>query len=175
MNLPPDSRWTILGIIRPGGHGKGRRAIVRCACGTEGTRALDGILSGRSRSCGCLMRDEAGPRLAAALTKHGEATGRKSRLYRIWKGMRERCRYPQHKSWHRYGGRGITVAEEWSEYAAFRDWALANGYTPDLTIDRINNDGNYEPGNCRWITRSENSRLPHQRDEAAQKMEAILG
>lgn len=176
MKLPPDSRWTILSVTRPGGHSNAALAHVRCECGTEKAIQLDGVLKGHTRSCGCLMRELAGPRLAAALTTHGDS---KTRLYRLWRGMRERCNYPRHKSYHRYGGRGIRVAPEWDDYVAFRKWALANGYEDGLTIDRIDNDGNYEPDNCRWITQSENARrgasLPHQRDEAAQKMEAILG
>ncbi len=178
MNPPPDSRWTILEVIRPGGHSNPAMAHVRCSCGAEKVIQLASVLTGRSRSCGCLARDTAGPRLAAALTKHGEAIGRKSRLYRIWKGMRERCRYRHHVSYHRYGGRGITVTSEWDSYTVFREWALANGYADGLTIDRIDNDGNYEPANCRWITKSENARkgnLPQQRTEAAEKMERMLG
>jgi hypothetical protein len=79
------------------------------------------------------------------------------RLYAIWYGIKYRCYCKHNKDYKRYGGRGITVCAEWqNSYEAFETWALANGYQPDLCVDRINNDGNYEPGNCQWLTRGEN-------------------
>jgi hypothetical protein len=77
-------------------------------------------------------------------------------LYRRWHFMRLRCRNPSHRSWKRYGGRGVTVCPEWQNYIAFLDWALANGWREDLQIDRIDNDVNYEPDNCRLVTQIEN-------------------
>jgi hypothetical protein len=82
--------------------------------------------------------------------------------------MIQRCENPRHVGWHRYGGRGISICPEWrSSRKAFFDWALANGYQHGLQIDRINNDGNYEPANCRFVTRSVNSqnRSPRVKDE----------
>lgn len=76
------------------------------------------------------------------------------RLYGIWSGMKDRCFNANNTNYHRYGGRGITVCEEWKkDFVPFRDWAWANGYNDSLSIDRVNNDGNYEPTNCRWATR----------------------
>jgi hypothetical protein len=73
--------------------------------------------------------------------------------------MRQRCNNPQNKDFGYYGGRGITICTEWlDDFANFQEWAMANGYRDDLTLDRINPDGNYGPENCRWATRAEQSR-----------------
>lgn len=84
--------------------------------------------------------------------KHG---GKGTRLYDIWKKMRGRCYNSNNPKYYRYGGRGITICEEWSDFSVFRDWALSNGYSDTLTIDRVDNDGNYEPKNCRWATQKQ--------------------
>lgn len=87
--------------------------------------------------------------------RHGEANnknGTRTRLYVIWCHMIERCENKHSERYPYYGGRGIQVCEEWKDFVVFRDWALANGYSPSLTIDRINNDGDYEPNNCKWST-----------------------
>jgi hypothetical protein len=90
------------------------------------------------------------------LTKQQKHKQSKTRLYRILKGMKQRCCNINDKRYHRYGGRGISVCEEWrNSFTSFRDWALNNGYRDDLSIDRINNDGNYCPENCRWATPKE--------------------
>jgi hypothetical protein len=90
------------------------------------------------------------------MVKHGDRPkGKKKRLYSIWLHMRERCNNEHHCAYSRYGGRGIKVCEEWNDYLAFKAWALANGYKEGLTLDRIENDGNYEPSNCQWSTSKE--------------------
>jgi hypothetical protein len=91
---------------------------------------------------------------SARLTRHGES---RSRLHVIWMNINQRCYDPASTFYHRYGGRGITTVWR-SSYESFRDWALANGYADNLTIDRVNNDGNYEPANCRWTTRAMQAR-----------------
>lgn len=77
----------------------------------------------------------------------------KSRLYNIWKHMKSRCNNPKDAKYHNYGGRGILVCKEWDDFIPFYEWAISNGYRDDLEIDRTNNDGNYCPSNCRWVTR----------------------
>ena len=84
--------------------------------------------------------------------------GSKTRLYRIWKQMRIRCRCVTNPTYRFYGARGIDICAEWEDFAVFREWALSHGYSDELSIDRVNPDGNYCPDNCRWIPRSENSR-----------------
>lgn len=93
--------------------------------------------------------------------KHGETKYKVAppRLYRIWQDMKNRCRNPNIRSYKHYGGRGIDVNEEWkNSYSTFQSWALSNGYQDNLTINRIDNDGNYEPLNCEWITKADNNK-----------------
>lgn len=84
--------------------------------------------------------------------KHGET---KTRLFKIWTSMHERCEREKHCQYKNYGGRGIKVCDEWNEYIPFAEWARANGYSDDLSIDRIDTNGNYTPTNCRWATTKE--------------------
>lgn len=96
------------------------------------------------------------------MSKHGDARGKnnggRTRLYELWKGMWARCENPKHISYKYYGGKGIKVCLLWVNYTTFRQWALTNGYSPGLSIDRKDSDKNYDPDNCHWVTRSENSR-----------------
>lgn len=108
------------------------------------------INSGHTRSCGCLQREVNIKRV----TTHGRYG---TRLHKTWKNMKERCNNPNEKSYHNYGGRGITYCDEWEHFQPFYDWAMKNGYSDDLTIDRIDVNGNYEPNNCRWVDKKAQS------------------
>ena len=127
--------------------------LCRCQCGKETQVEVSNLRNGNTQSCGCLR----GERLGDRRRTHGMGSvERRERLYSIWAGMKYRCFNPKGKSFKDYGGRGISVCKQWLQFENFRDWALKTGYQDDLEIDRINNDGNYEPNNCRWATRSQN-------------------
>lgn len=126
----------------------------RCSCGTV-RRVRKHKLLRNSRSCGCFRLQQ----FKAAVTKHGQTRpGHRTRLYRIWSGMIERCTNPKHKQFGNYGGRGVTVCDQWRSFAAFGDWAAANGYSDNLQIDRRDNSRNYHPDNCAWVSQSANAR-----------------
>ena len=120
----------------------------RCDCGNECIVTGSGLKIGNPKSCGCLRK--------IGIFKHGMSGG-KSPLYSVWGSMIGRCRDPKRHNFSRYGGRGISVCDEWrNDFAAFRDWAFSHGYRHGLELDRINNDEGYGPHNCRFVTRSEN-------------------
>jgi hypothetical protein len=146
------TRWTVIRgpIWKRDGTGSRRDFYVcRCRCGAVREVLRSNLTKGLSGSCGCLKRE----RTSRCKTIHGEAG---SRLYRIWVGVITRCENEKCLAYQNYGGRGIVLCPEWrGAFGAFRDWAITTGYRDDLTIERKNVNGDYEPGNCTWIPRDE--------------------
>lgn len=155
----PDSRWT---VIEKADSLDDRNTFWLCECNCENhTRKIirhSSLTSGNSKSCGCLSSEEASKRVSTH-----RMSG--SRLHNIWKSMKERCYNSNHSQYKDYGGRGISICEEWkNDFMSFYNWATNNGYADNLTIDRTNNNGNYCPENCKWSTRKEqgnNQRTNH--------------
>ena len=135
--------WTV--IKRTDNKGRHTMWLCKCKCGTIRPVCTDNLRGGKSVSCGCIMKEKPCTR------KHGLHD---TRLYATWQNMKERCRNPKNNNYHNYGGRGITVCEEWkNSFQSFYDWAMSNGYSDNLTLDRIDVNGNYCPNNCRWSTK----------------------
>ena len=136
-------RWI---VIQPSQwDGRVSLTLVWCECGTQRKVRTCSLTRGASQSCGCLEKELA----QARETTHGM---RHTRLYRIWGLMKQRCSNPKMDNWEYYGGKGIVVCKAWQTFENFQRWSVENGYTDELTIDRIKSDRNYTPSNCRWVT-----------------------
>lgn len=133
--------------IQPSGQHQAQW-LCECNCSERNKIKVIGsnLKRGNTNSCGCIYKET-----RQVINKtHGDS--QRERLYTIWANMKSRCFNKNNKDYEVYGGRGITICEEWKEdYVAFKEWALSNGYNNNLTIDRINVDKNYSPSNCRWV------------------------
>lgn len=151
LPIQSGQRFGNLEVIEEAGRfpqpsGQWQRAFLcKCDCGETKKIRISHLTTGRVTSCGCKAR-----------TIGGRS---RSPIYNTWRGMVNRCHYPSYREFHLYGGRGITVCNEWRhDIAAFERWAYANGFRPGLQIDRTDNDQGYGPENCRFVTPKENHR-----------------
>lgn len=147
----------VMGRIKKEGSKKTLFKCI-CDCGKEKIFQSDDLRRGKIKSCGC-WKSQHMKKIGKENTKHGMTN---SRLYNIWHGSKERCQNKNSKDYKNYGGRGIRMCHEWeNSFQNFYDWAISHGYKENLTIDRINVNGDYCPGNCRWVdikTQNQNKR-----------------
>ena len=148
-------KLTVLSLCDEKTKGGRRLWLCKCDCGNYTKVTRSHLIDGGVTSCGCLRKKQY-KKLSKKQHRHGLFG---TRIYTIWQQMKDRCYNSNNKSYKDYGGRGIIVCDEWKADAKnFSDWANANGYSDNLTLDRINVNGNYEPTNCRWATMKQQDR-----------------
>ena len=147
-------RLTVL--KRAENRGKHTYWVCQCQCGNICETRTRNLIQGTVESCGCLRNEKARERTILRNLSHGMS---KTRLCKIWYGMKDRCYRETSSRYKYYGAKGVQVCEEWQQnFLNFYNWSIKNGYSYNLTIDRIDPYGNYEPSNCRWITIQEQQR-----------------
>lgn len=144
------NKWTVLERAENSASRNRVMWLCRCDCGVERVVVRHSLTAGISKSCGCHSREVT----RALLTTHGMT---KTPLFSIWKGMRTRCHNPNSKAWPDYGGRGIGICERWDKFALFYE-DMFPSYSEGMTIERINNEIGYQPDNCKWVPKSEQSK-----------------
>lgn len=163
MNNLRGKRFGRLTVISDIGRTMDRHVLWMCRCDCDNYVNVSSrdLMTGHTKSCGCFQKDT----IRDKRYKHGD---RDERLYSVWKSMKKRCENPNCKSYQWYGAKGVSVCDEWHDYASFKKWAENNGYDKNAergicTIDRINPYGDYSPDNCRWISMAEQAKNKRKR------------
>lgn len=149
-------------------HGKCTKWLCKCECGNETVVSYTHLKAGHTQSCGCL-RQKYG-KASARGEQHGMS---RTPLYNVWVAMKARIFNPNNRYYHYYGGRGLTINDEWLSFGAFSEWAIANGYKKGLDLDRIDNEKGYAPENCRWVTHGVNLQNTRRKQEVLVNGERI--
>lgn len=142
-------------------NGRATQWLCQCDCGNKTVVGSVSLKTGSTVSCGCHRRELSSKRMIERNKTHGITIGSEEdkRLYRLWAAIKRRCYYEKCVGYHNYGGRGVRMCDEWkNEAAKFVEWCKSHGYKKGLEIDRINNNGNYEPNNCQFISKVENEK-----------------